>query len=137
MVLTEAEVLLVLTAMGLCIPPAHPESAEVKPRGDKGKTNLIRRVKQGTENSCPTRHAPGPSVAYSRLRVERPLAVRAMKPGSNSSVYLYLLSLAFPDCSLNVMILGGPLSLHKSHLQHFKNKKGMGFSIRNSLGSDT
>lgn len=137
MVLTEAEALLVLTAMELCFPPDHPESAEIKPRGDKGKTNLIRRVKQGTENSCPIRHALGPSVAYSRLRAERPLAVRTTKPGNNSPVYLWLLSLAFPDCSLNDRAAGGPLSLHKSHLQHLKYKKGVGFSSRNSLGSDT
>lgn len=136
MVPLEAKILLVLTAMGFCIPTAHPETAEVKPRGNKGKTNLIRRDQQGTENSCPTGHAPGLSVAYSRLRAERPLAVRTMKPGSNSSVYLCLLSLAFPGSCLSIVMEIGALSLQKSHLQHLINKKGMGFSSTNPLGSD-
>lgn len=75
-------------------------------------------------------------MAYSRLRAERPLAVRTMKPGSNSSVYLCLLSLAFPDSCLSIVMETGNFSLHKSHLQHFTNKKGKGFSTRNPLGSD-
>lgn len=125
-----------LTTMGFCIPPAHPETAEVKPRGNKGKTNLIRRDQQGTENSCPTRHAPGPSVAYSRLRADRALTVRTMKPGSNSSVYLCLLSLAFPGSSLDILAGAIPIALHKLHLQHFIYEKGMGFSSRNPLGAD-
>lgn len=87
----------------------------------------------GSREFVAHRHALGPSAAYSRLRSASPGAARTMKPGRNSPVYLCLLSLAFPGCSLNSPICG-PNSLHKFHLQHLENKKGKGFWTTKGFG---